>query len=160
VLVVGGGPAGLAAAIAARRKGFSVAVVDAAVPPIDKACGEGLMPDALKALAELGVEIPAGVGLPFRGIRFLGEDVSVEADFPAGSGLAMRRAALHQILVDAAAQAGTAADTYSASNPHKRIDGIFVDSAIDVLECRSVDDVPGVREGSDHLPVLAVLRLP
>jgi menaquinone-9 beta-reductase len=59
VLVVGGGPAGLAAAIAARRKGFSVAVVDAAVPPIDKACGEGLMPDAVKALSELGVEIPA-----------------------------------------------------------------------------------------------------
>jgi flavin-dependent dehydrogenase len=106
VLVVGGGPAGLAAAIAARRKGFSVAVVDAAVPPIDKACGEGLMPDALKALAELGVEIPAGTGVPFRGIRFIGEDVSFAADFPAGSGLALRRTALHQILADAAAQAG------------------------------------------------------
>jgi menaquinone-9 beta-reductase len=106
VLVVGGGPAGLAAAIAARRKGFSVAVVDAAIPPIDKACGEGLMPDALKALAQLGVEIPAGVGIPFRGIRFLGEDVSVAADFPRGSGLALRRTALHQILVDAATHAG------------------------------------------------------
>jgi len=104
--VVGGGPAGLAAAIAARRKGFSVAVVDAAVPPIDKACGEGLMPDALKALAELGVEIPAATGVPFRGIRFLGEDVSFAADFPAGSGLALRRTALHQILADAAAQSG------------------------------------------------------
>ena len=57
VLIVGGGPAGLAAAIAARRKGMSVRVVDAAQPPIDKACGEGLMPDALKALEELGVRI-------------------------------------------------------------------------------------------------------
>ena len=82
VLVVGGGPAGLSAAIAARRKGFSVAVVDSAVPPIDKACGEGLMPDALRALAELGVEIPAGVGAAFRGIRFVGDDVSVEAARP------------------------------------------------------------------------------
>lgn len=106
VLVVGGGPAGLAAAIAARRKGFSVVVVDAAVPPIDKACGEGLMPDALSALAELGVDIPAGVGVAFRGIRFVGEDISVEAEFPWGDGLALRRTALHQILVDAATQFG------------------------------------------------------
>lgn len=106
VLVVGGGPAGLAAAIAARRIGLRVTVVDAAVPPIDKACGEGLMPDALKALAELGVEIPAGVGMPFRGIRFIGEDVSVEAEFPSGYGLALRRTVLHQILADAAAHAG------------------------------------------------------
>lgn len=106
VLVVGGGPAGLAAAIAARRKGFSVAVVDAGMPPIDKACGEGLMPDALSALAELGVKIPSELGVSFRGIRFVGEDISVEAEFPWGNGLALRRTALHQILVDAATQAG------------------------------------------------------
>jgi len=106
VLVIGGGPAGLAAAIAARRKGFSVAVVDAAVPPIDKACGEGLMPDALSALAELGVEIPPGIGMPFRGIRFAAEDVAVEAEFPVGYGLALRRTMLHQILAEAAVNAG------------------------------------------------------
>ena len=106
VLVVGGGPAGLAAAIAARRKGFSVAVVDAAVPPIDKACGEGLMPDALSALAELGIQIPAGIGMPFRGIRFVGGDTSVEAEFPTGYALALRRPILHQILIDAAVTAG------------------------------------------------------
>ncbi len=106
VLVIGGGPAGLAAAIAARRKGFSVAVIDASVPPIDKACGEGLMPDALQALSELGVEIPAGTGVPFSGIRFIGEDISVEADFPAGSGLALRRTALHQILAHVAESSG------------------------------------------------------
>jgi flavin-dependent dehydrogenase len=108
VLVVGGGPAGLAAAIAARRKGLSVAVVDSGVPPIDKACGEGLMPDALGALADLGVEIPADAGFAFYGIRFLGDAVSIEAEFPSGFGLALRRTALHQILVNAAEQAGVA----------------------------------------------------
>lgn len=51
VFVVGGGPAGLAAAIAARLKGFTVAVADGAHPPIDKACGEGLMPDSFGALS-------------------------------------------------------------------------------------------------------------
>ncbi len=106
VLVVGGGPAGLAAAIAARRKGMRVRLVDGAYPPIDKACGEGLMPDALKALAELGVRLPEGVGGVFRGIRFVGGEISVEADFPSGRGLAIRRTVLHQILADAAAEAG------------------------------------------------------
>jgi flavin-dependent dehydrogenase len=106
VLVVGGGPSGLAAAIAARRKGFRVVVADGSHPPIDKACGEGLMPDAVKALGELGVRLPAGVGGVFRGIRFVGDGVSVEADFLAGCGLAVRRTVLHQLLVDAAERAG------------------------------------------------------
>lgn len=48
--------------------------------------------------------------------------------------------------------------TYSAASPHKRIDGVFVGSGFEVVECRSVDDVPGVDVASDHLPVLAVLR--
>src|SRR5438067_4743 len=89
VLVVGGGPAGLAAAIAARAKGFRVVVADCARPPIDKACGEGLMPEALDALGKLGVRIPAAIGLRFRGIRFLGAGASVEADFPGGWGIAL-----------------------------------------------------------------------
>jgi len=55
VFVIGGGPAGLAAAIAARRAGFDVVVADRSQPPIDKACGEGLMPDGLSALQRLGV---------------------------------------------------------------------------------------------------------
>ena len=48
--------------------------------------------------------------------------------------------------------------TYSASSPRKRIDAVFADKSVEVLECRVVDDVPGVRVASDHLPVLAVLR--
>ena len=106
VLVVGGGPAGLAAAIATRRKGFSVRVVDGAYPPIDKACGEGLMPDALLALKELGIGIPVGAGGVFRGIRFLGDDISLEAEFPSRYALGLRRTVLHQVLVRAAEEAG------------------------------------------------------
>src|SRR6266851_4945578 len=101
VLVVGGGPAGLATAIAARRKGMRVRLVDSAHPPIDKACGEGLMPDALKALAELGVRLPDGVGGVFRGIRFIGDGIAVEAEFPSRYAVAVRRTILHQILADA-----------------------------------------------------------
>ena len=55
VLVIGGGPAGLATAIAARLKGFDVAVADGGLPPIDKACGEGLLPGGVNVLHRLGV---------------------------------------------------------------------------------------------------------
>ena len=64
------------------------------------------MPDALNALSDLGIQIPAGIGIPFRGIRFVGENTSVEAEFPAGYGLALRRPILHQILMDAAEKEG------------------------------------------------------
>ena len=106
VFIVGGGPAGLAAAIAARLKGFDVTVADAARPPIDKACGEGLMPDAIAALAKLGVVVTPQDGYPFRGIRFLGHGATVEADFPSGTGIGVRRTRLHQMLVDRAGSLG------------------------------------------------------
>jgi len=55
VFVAGGGPAGLARAIAARRRGLSVVVADSAVPPVDRPCGEGLMQDGAEALRQLGI---------------------------------------------------------------------------------------------------------
>jgi flavin-dependent dehydrogenase len=103
VFVIGGGPAGLAAAIAARRKGFRVAVADCALPPIDKVCGEGLMPDGLAALAQLGVRIE---GHPFRGIRFLDTGRDACATFPVGNALGIRRTTLHQRMIKTAEEAG------------------------------------------------------
>ena len=82
VFVIGGGPAGLAAAIAARQRGMSVAVADGTEPPIDKACGEGLMPETIAALGELGVEIQPDAGYRIRGIRFLQQETHVGAEFP------------------------------------------------------------------------------
>jgi len=106
LFIVGGGPAGLALAIAARLRGMCVVVADGATPPIDKACGEGLMPDGLAALGELRVDVPVGAGRPFRGIRFVGEGRSAEALFTSGPALGIRRTALHQVLVDQAAASG------------------------------------------------------
>src|SRR5215469_5022648 len=106
VFVVGGGPAGLAAAIALRCQGLRVTVADSARPPIDKACGEGLMPDGLEALGRLGVSLDPDLCFPFRGVRFVGEGVSVDASFPRGLGLGVRRTLLHQAMIDRAAAIG------------------------------------------------------
>jgi flavin-dependent dehydrogenase len=106
VFVAGGGPAGLAAAIAARRRGFRVALADPGHPPIDKACGEGLLPDGVAALAELGVALASADAVPFRGIRFLEAPLSAEACFPSGNAVGVRRTALHRVLVECAERAG------------------------------------------------------
>ena len=106
VFVIGGGPAGLAAAIAARRKGLRATVADGNRPPIDKPCGEGLMPDSHQAAARLGIELPASIGFEFRGIRFHGVGRSVEGNFPSGKGIGVRRTALHQAMIEAAERAG------------------------------------------------------
>jgi flavin-dependent dehydrogenase len=106
LFVIGGGPAGLAAALAARRRGLDVTLADCSVPPIDKACGEGVMPDGLAAARLLGLDLHAAGGHAFRGIRFLDGDSRVEAAFPHGHGLGLRRTALHRLMVDQAIDAG------------------------------------------------------
>jgi menaquinone-9 beta-reductase len=111
VFIVGGGPAGLACAIAAAQQGLSVEVADGMTPPIDKACGEGLMPDTLEALAQLGINLPPTESAPFRGIRFLGTNrsgspITAQAAFPADPGRGIRRTILHQLLIDRATALG------------------------------------------------------
>jgi 2-polyprenyl-6-methoxyphenol hydroxylase-like FAD-dependent oxidoreductase len=106
IFVVGGGPAGLAAAIALRRKGFSVTVADGIFPPADKACGEGLMPDAIAALSNLGVSIGAADSFPFWGIRFLDRGTAVDAKFPVGCARGVRRTTLHRMMIEQADAVG------------------------------------------------------
>ena len=107
VLVAGGGPVGLAAAIEARLAGLSVVVVEPREGEIDKACGEGLMPGALPLLARLGVD-PAG--MPLRGVSYLsaGRGGARRADhrFATGEGRGVRRTVLQQALAERAAELG------------------------------------------------------
>ena len=106
VVIVGAGPAGIAAAIAASQRGFRCIVLDARVPPIDKACGEGILPHGVAALQELGVHLDPSNSFPFAGIRFLDKASSAMAEFAGNTGFAVRRLALHQMLVERATSAG------------------------------------------------------
>ena len=108
VVVIGGGPAGLAASIAAARAGLSVMLADARQPPIDKLCGEGILPDGLATLSALGVDLSAleKPGVPFDGISFHDGQSSFAAGFPGHAGLGVRRTALHAALHEAALREG------------------------------------------------------
>ncbi|ACV81387.1 NAD(P)/FAD-dependent oxidoreductase [Nakamurella multipartita] len=103
LVVAGGGPVGLATALYAARAGLDVLVREPRTGPIDKACGEGLMPGAVAALTDLGV-VPAG--RPIVGIRYLDGSRRVQADFRHGPGRGVSRPVLHQALLTAVAAAG------------------------------------------------------
>jgi flavin-dependent dehydrogenase len=103
LLVAGGGPVGLAAAIAAREAGLDVTVVEPRATPVDKACGEGLMPSAVRRLRALGVEVD---GHAFTGIGYVAPGRRVEARFRVGQGLGVRRVALHAALAARAEAVG------------------------------------------------------
>jgi flavin-dependent dehydrogenase len=103
VAVVGAGPVGLAAAIEARLHGLTVAIIEPRSPAIDKACGEGLMPGALPALARLGVD-PAGH--PLRGVSYRSGSTRVDHLFAGAPGRGVRRTTLHTALSARAAELG------------------------------------------------------
>ncbi|MFI8913021.1 NAD(P)/FAD-dependent oxidoreductase [Streptomyces sp. NPDC053513] len=128
LLVVGGGPAGLATAIHGARRGFDVVVAEPRPAPIDKACGEGLMPSAVHALRALDVEVP---GPLLRGIRYVDAagDRSAEARFRTGPGLGVRRTVLHEALAARAARLGVPVVPHrvrrvTQSGAHVTADGI------------------------------------
>ncbi|MER6770250.1 FAD-dependent monooxygenase [Streptomyces bacillaris] len=103
ILIAGGGPAGLAAAIRAARAGLEAVVVEPRPAPVDKACGEGIMPGGLTALHALGVH---PVGHPLRGIRYTDGLRSAQAPFRGAYGLGVRRTALHTALHERAEALG------------------------------------------------------
>lgn len=105
LLIAGGGPAGLATAIHGALAGLEVVVAEPRPTPIDKACGEGLMPGAVRRLLEL--EVPVA-GQPFHGIRYVDATSGRQAEglFRRGPGLGVRRTALQAALAERAARLG------------------------------------------------------
>lgn len=123
VLVVGGGPVGLAAAIEARLAGLSVLVLEPRPGPVDKACGEGLMPGALDALTRLGVD-PEGHVLA--GIAYVGGSRRVEHRFTGGVGRGVRRTVLHAALAQRALELGVVRVPGRATSVRQDAQGVVV----------------------------------
>ncbi len=106
VVIVGGGPAGLATAVHARSAGLEVTVVDAEHPPIDVACGEGLMPRGCAELSTLGIEPGEIPGRPLVGIRWVDGDRVAAGRFAKGLGRGIRRSRLQPALAERAGALG------------------------------------------------------
>lgn len=103
LVVAGGGPVGLASAIRARLAGLSVVLVEPRSGPIDKACGEGLMPGAVDALAAIGVSPP---GMPIAGFRYTDGHRTVSHRLHAKPGRGVRRVTLSEALERRADEVG------------------------------------------------------
>ena len=102
VVVVGGGPAGLSAAMALGLEGQTVLVLEGGRWPRDKVCGEGVMPVGVEILQRLGVLqlIEDDQMRPFEGVSWINLDgTRATADFALGAGLGIRRTGLSAALV-------------------------------------------------------------
>ena len=133
VVVVGAGPAGTAAAIELRRAGRSVVVIDKAVFPRDKCCGDGLTTLALRELEHLGLD-PGDV-----------------ADWFDVTGAALRSPSGREVLVPL-----PSTGKYSAVAPRLQLDDALVQLArrhgADVHDGHGFH---GLAEHSDHVTVSA-----
>ncbi|ROR89595.1 geranylgeranyl reductase family protein [Nocardioides aurantiacus] len=110
VLVVGAGPAGSAAAAWAARAGLDVVLVDAAVFPRDKTCGDGLTPRAIGELERLGLGEWVRSHTVNHGLRAHGFGQTLLLPWPGGSlpayGSAVARTELDDHLRTTAIKAG------------------------------------------------------
>ena len=109
ILVIGGGPAGAAAAIVAADAGARVTVFEKGLMGRDKICGDGLTPRAVKALGELGEELDDAHRID--GLRMVANDTVRHLDWPGiapfpAHGAVWPRRRLDQRLMELAEKAG------------------------------------------------------
>jgi geranylgeranyl reductase family protein len=123
VVIVGAGPAGSAAALAARRAGATVLLLDRAEFPRDKTCGDGIAADAFDVLGGLGVTGVTDGYLPNHGLRLVAPGGAAVARALARPAHTIPRRVFDARLVAAAVEAGAELRKHSV----RRIAGTIVD---------------------------------
>ncbi len=105
VAIVGGGPAGLLAAILLARQGIRSVVFERQSWPVDKVCGEGIMPNGVEVLERYGVleRIDRSRSRPFYGVRYVDSTGrTAQGRFHGKPGRVVRRIALSEALFEIA----------------------------------------------------------
>jgi 2-polyprenyl-6-methoxyphenol hydroxylase-like FAD-dependent oxidoreductase len=101
ILIVGGGPAGLMTALCLSQHSVEITVIEKQSWPLDKVCGEGIMPKGYDLLRKYGVskQIQALSSRPFTGITYIDSSVA-EGHFFSGPGYVVRRTELSRALYE------------------------------------------------------------
>jgi flavin-dependent dehydrogenase len=146
LIVVGGGPAGLATAIFAARSGLAVTLVERKRFPVDKPCGEGLMPRGVRLLQEMGVEISPSRA--FEGIRYVTAAAVADARIRQGQGLGIRRTVLSHAMARRAIELGVELrDRLRATKVEEAGDRVRVETSEGELEARWLAAADGLGSG-------------
>jgi len=104
-LIIGGGPAGCAAAITLGRAGLQPNLIERTDGPTDKVCGDFLSADSIQRLRALGVD-PAALGAsPIGRVRLIHGDRVAESALPFPA-MSLSRRVLDGALLRQAGQAG------------------------------------------------------
>jgi flavin-dependent dehydrogenase len=121
VIVSGAGPAGLAVATTAASNGLATLALERRALPIDKACGEGILPRGVRVLEAMSLRRRLPGAAPFGAIAYFNEDgAAMEAALPRPGGLGIRRFELSQVLVETAQAAGVMVLERCAVRGHAR----------------------------------------
>jgi menaquinone-9 beta-reductase len=130
VVVVGAGPAGSSAALAARRSGASVLLLDRAAFPRDKACGDGIAPHTFDVLRELGVSGVEEGFTPVPALHLVGPRGHSVVRPLRRPDYTIPRTVFDARLVDAAVAAGAKLARHTVRGIEERSDRVVLDGDI------------------------------
>ena len=149
VAIVGAGPAGASAALAAcRDPGARVLLLDKSTFPRDKACGDGIAPQAIDVITGLGAPDPTIGFAPVHRLHLVGPrggDVARSMRRPAH---VVPRRVFDDRLVQAAAAAGAVVKQHTVRRIERRADMVVLDGDITARALVGADGVNGVVRGS------------
>jgi flavin-dependent dehydrogenase len=148
VIVVGGSVAGAATAIHLARRGFDIEVLEQALFPRRKPCGEGLFSLGAAELRVLGVlDEVAKQSVELTSMRFRLGDAVLEAPLPQGDApdLGVRRDLLDAVLAKAAVEAGATLTTgVQVRRARRGRDGYVLETTAGEEQARIIIGADGV----------------
>ena len=160
LVIVGAGPAGSAAALSAlrTRPGARVLLLDRSDFPRDKACGDGIAPQALDELARLGAASVLADRVPVHRLRIAGPDGTVAARRLPRPDHVVPRELFDARLVDAAVAAGAVLERRRVKRLDVRPDCVVLDGDLATRVVVGADGANGVvrrQLGLDRQPAHA-----
>ncbi len=155
VLVVGGGPAGAAAAYWLARNGVSVQVAERKSYPRDKTCGDGLTPRAVKQLLDMGFDFDVPELHRIVGLRAYSGELMLEIPWPERTeypdwGGVIRRADLDMQVAMLAEKQGAVIHQRTEAVP------VVVEGRLEAVELRQTDSEGTVESTTVHPRVTVI----